>query len=166
MRRWVMLGVAVAKIGATRFPIDQELFLEGPILDPIKTHFDCLRLLLFYSVVGEAFIGRVVDTDRGRRLRVADFSKGGSNWYGFLAVDEGGPDFSFSCRRHNISHDFGHSVDRAIDRWGGFEGMVWLRRTVTEEIVADSTAAVLSFREVGGVAVDVDNHVVSCVADG
>ena len=40
MRRRVILGVVVVNIGAPQFPIDQELFLEGPILDPIKTHVD------------------------------------------------------------------------------------------------------------------------------
>ena len=68
MRRWVMLGVLVANIGAARFPIDQELFLESPILDPIKTHVDCLQLILFDCVFGEAFSCRVVDTDRGGRV--------------------------------------------------------------------------------------------------
>ena len=60
-------------------------------MDPIKTHADCLRSLLFDRVVDEAFRDRVVDTDWGGRLRVTEFSKGGLYWYGFLAVDEGGP---------------------------------------------------------------------------
>ena len=111
----MILGVVVAKIGAACFPIDQELFLEGPILDPIKTHVCRLRSILFDRVFGEDFRSRVVDTDRGGRLRVTEFSKGGSNWYGFLAVDEGGPDFIFGCQRHYIAHDFGHSVDGAIE---------------------------------------------------
>ena len=42
MRRRVMFCVVVFKIGAAWFPIDQELFLEGPILDPIKTHDNLL----------------------------------------------------------------------------------------------------------------------------
>ena len=63
VRHRVILGVVVAKIGAARFPIEQELFLEGPILDPIKTHVDCLQLLLFGHVIDEAFSGRVADTD-------------------------------------------------------------------------------------------------------
>ena len=51
VRRWVMLGVVVYNIGATRFAIYQELFLEGPILDPIKLmsipfYFFCLVVSL------------------------------------------------------------------------------------------------------------------------
>ena len=44
--------------------------------------------------------------------------------------------------------------------------MVFLRRAVAEEIVAAGAAVGLRFREVGGVAVDVEDRVASCVADG
>ena len=93
----MMLGVLVSKIGAARFPIDQELILEALILDPIKMHVGCLQSLLFDRVVGKDFRNRVIDTDRGERLLVEKLSKGGLNWYGFLEVDEGSPDVSFSC---------------------------------------------------------------------
>ena len=72
---------------------------------------------------------------------MAEFIKSGSNWYGFLAVDKGGPNSSLSCRRHDIAHDFGHSVDGDIEQWEDFGGMVWLQRAVAEEIVAARTAA-------------------------
>ena len=42
MGGWVMLGVVIAKIIIARLSIDDKLFLEGPILDPIKTHVDGL----------------------------------------------------------------------------------------------------------------------------
>ena len=78
-------------------------------------------------------------------MQGTDFSKGGSNWYVLLAVDEGGPDLSFRCQIHDIAHDFGHNVDGAIERWGGFGGLVWLRRAFAEEIVDAGVAAGLQF---------------------
>ena len=53
----VMLGVVISKISIARFPIDKKLFLEGPILDPIKTHVYGLRPFLFDCVVGETGSG-------------------------------------------------------------------------------------------------------------
>ena len=49
----VMLSVAIAKISIAWFTIDKKLFLEGPILDPIKTHVDGFRRFLFDGVVGK-----------------------------------------------------------------------------------------------------------------
>ena len=49
----VMLGGVIAKIIIARFPMDKKLFLEGPILDPIKTHVDGLQPFLFDGVVGK-----------------------------------------------------------------------------------------------------------------
>ena len=49
---------------------------------------------------------------------------------------------------------------------GGFQEMDWLLRTVTEEIVAAGAAAGLRFREVGGVSMDLEYRVASCVEYG
>ena len=48
-----MLGAVSTKIIISRFPIDKKLFLEGPILDPIKTHVNGLQPFLFDIVVGK-----------------------------------------------------------------------------------------------------------------
>ena len=34
----VMLGLLITKISISWLPIDKKLFLEGPIMDPIKMH--------------------------------------------------------------------------------------------------------------------------------
>ena len=52
MRDRVMLGVVIAKISIARLPINKDFFLEGPILDPIKTHVDGFRPFLFDGAVG------------------------------------------------------------------------------------------------------------------
>ena len=53
----VRLGVVIATISIARLPIYRKLFLEGPILDPIKTHVDGFRPFLFDGVVGETGSG-------------------------------------------------------------------------------------------------------------
>ena len=52
----MVLGVVITKIIIARFPIDTN-FLEGPILDPIKTHIDGLRPFLLDGIVGETGSG-------------------------------------------------------------------------------------------------------------
>ena len=47
----VMLSVLIAKIIIARLTIDKKLFLDGPILDPIKMHVDGFRPFLFGGVV-------------------------------------------------------------------------------------------------------------------
>ena len=52
-----MLSVAIAKISIAWFTIDKKLFLEGPILEPIKIHVDGLqRFFLMVSLVKPAAV--------------------------------------------------------------------------------------------------------------
>ena len=53
----VMLGVIIAKISIARLPIDKNYFLEGPILDPIRTHVDGFQQFCFDDIVGETGSG-------------------------------------------------------------------------------------------------------------
>ena len=48
-----MLGVVITKISIAWLTKDKKLILEGPILDPIKTHVDGFRRFLFDGVVGK-----------------------------------------------------------------------------------------------------------------
>jgi hypothetical protein len=67
----VMLGVIIGKVVPHRPPVDQELSLACPVLDPIKTHVDCFRLFLFDGVIGETFGSGVVDLHRRWWLRMS-----------------------------------------------------------------------------------------------
>ena len=53
----VMLSLVIIKISIARFPIDKKLFLEGLILDPIKTQVGDLQPFLFDVVVEETGSG-------------------------------------------------------------------------------------------------------------
>ena len=56
MEGQVILSVVIAKISIARLPIEK-IFLEGPILDPIKTHFDGFLPFFFNGVVGKTGSG-------------------------------------------------------------------------------------------------------------
>ena len=53
----VMLGLVISNISIARFPMDKILFLEGPILEQIKTHVNGLQQFLFDGVVGKTGSG-------------------------------------------------------------------------------------------------------------
>jgi hypothetical protein len=55
MSRQVMFCVIVGDIGGTRAPIDKELALTGPVLDPVEAHIDRLRSFLLDGAVCESY---------------------------------------------------------------------------------------------------------------
>ena len=57
MGGWVMIGVVIANISIARLPIDNTVFGEGLILDPIKTHVDGFRPFLFDGFVSKTGSG-------------------------------------------------------------------------------------------------------------
>lgn len=70
----------------------------------------------------------------------------------FLGIHEGSSSLSFSCGSHDILHDVGEDVDGSIDGWVGVGGIR------AEEVVATGTGSSLGCREVGGITVDVKDH--------
>ena len=61
----MVFGKVIGKIIHARSPVDQELPLAGPVLDPIKMHVNCLGSFLFDSFLGEALGSGVVDLHGG-----------------------------------------------------------------------------------------------------
>ena len=74
----VVLGVIVGKIGRPRPPVDEELSLASPVLDPIKAHVHGFGSFLLDGIVGKTFGGGVVDLHGGWRLWMAHFLQGTS----------------------------------------------------------------------------------------
>jgi hypothetical protein len=64
----MVLGVVITMVVGPRAPVDKELALAGPVLDPIKSHVDGLRSFLFDGVIRKAFRSGVVDLQGGRGL--------------------------------------------------------------------------------------------------
>ena len=84
---------------------------------------------------------------------------------GLLAVDVCGSDFGFGSRTHHVVNDAVNGVDGTVERRasGGWLGHV--RANVTQEIVPTSAAAGSNFGEVGGVAINVEDHVTGGIPD-
>ena len=79
---------------------------------------------------------------------------------------KGGTDFGFSGGCHHVVEDIGNGMDRAVER-GVSER--WLGRVsglVAKEIVGTNVAASAGFGKVGGVTVEVQDHVTGTVLDG
>ena len=70
---WMVFSVVVAQVQASGLPVDEELFLLGPILDPVKAHVNCPLAFLLYSVDGKTLGCGVIHTYGGGRLRMAKF---------------------------------------------------------------------------------------------
>jgi hypothetical protein len=72
MNRGVVLGVVVSHVVGAGFPIDDELFLRHPVSDPIESHVNGSRLMLFfYAVVCNSGCCGIVRFEWGGRLWMA-----------------------------------------------------------------------------------------------
>ena len=67
---WVMLGGEVRQVVLSRFPIDMEMALSGPVAEPVEAHVHCLGSLLFDCVIDDPLGRTVVSLERGGRLRM------------------------------------------------------------------------------------------------
>ena len=95
-----------------------------------------------------------------------EFLEGSAYRHGLLAIVKGGTDFGFSSGRHHVLEGLGNVIDRAVER-GVSER--WLGRVsglVAKEIVATDTAASSGFGKLGGVTVEVQDHVTGAILDG
>ena len=83
-----------------------------------------------------------------------------------MVVDICGSKFGFVSRTHHVAHGAVNVADRTVETRtsGGWLGHV--RVNVTQEIVSTSAAAGSRFGEVGGVAVNVEDHVTGGIPDG
>ena len=94
------------------------------------------------------------------------FGEQGAYWDGLLAVDVCGSNFGFGSRTQHVGHDAGNRVDGTIETRtsGGWLGHV--RANFAHEMVSTRAAAGSRFGEVGGVAVNVEDHVTGGIPDG
>ena len=85
-----MLGEIATEVSAAGFPINEKLALPSAVLYPIEAHINGFEYFLFDCAVGEAFRGRVVNTDWSRWLRVPEFLEGSTYRSGLLAIVKSG----------------------------------------------------------------------------
>jgi hypothetical protein len=91
MGGWVVLGEVIGLVGSSRFPVDVELILANPILNPIETHVNGFRVFHLYSIIGDACSGAIVGLDGSGWLGMAKLGEGSPEGTGLLGIEEEGP---------------------------------------------------------------------------
>ena len=94
------------------------------------------------------------------------FCEGSAYWLGVLTIMECGADFGFSGGQYHVVENLGDSVDRAVERGVGVRWLVRVSGLVSKEVVATYAVASSGFVKVGGVTVELQDHVTGAVADG
>ena len=129
-------------------------------------HVDGFRPFLFDDVVCKNFGGGFIDKNGGGRLGISKFGKGSANGDRLLAIEECGSGFGFRGGQHNIAHDVGDGMDGAVEGQTDVGSTGRFRGAVAQEEVPASAAPCLWFRKIGGVAMDMEDHVTGRIADG
>ena len=103
--------------------------------------------------------------DWSGRLWLTYFEEQGADRDGLLAVDVSGSNFGFVSQTHHVGHDAGNGVYGTVETRtsGGWFGHVGVN--VTQKIVSTSAAAGSRFGEVGGVTVNLEDHVTGSIPD-
>ena len=164
-----MFGVVVGKVFVALAPVDKEVALTDAVSYPIETHVHGLGAALFDGVVADAGGTCVVGLDGSGWLGVSHVLEDGSEHGGFLAIVEEGCEFCFGGGGEDRDEDGGENVYGAVVWWWGSVGR-WYFGGVGEtrahvEVAACSGACVF-LGEVGGVAVDMKNHVAGVETKG
>jgi hypothetical protein len=110
----VVLGVVITVVVSPRAPVDKELALAGPVLDPIESHVDGFGAFLFDGVIGKSLGSRVINLHGGGWLRMTHFLESGVNGNGFLAIDVCSANCSFGGGTHDVAHNSRNGEERTI----------------------------------------------------
>ena len=94
------------------------------------------------------------------------FLEGSAYCHGILAIVKGGTNFGFSSGRHHAVEDIGDGMDRSVERVVRERWICRVSGLVAKEIVATDAAASAGFGKVGGVTVEVQDHVTGAISDG
>ena len=95
-----------------------------------------------------------------------EFLEGSAYRHGLLDIVKCGTDFGFSGGRHHVVEDLGDCMDKAVERVVSERWLVRVSGLVAKEILATNAAASAGFGKVGGVNLEVQDHVTGAVSDG
>ena len=157
--RCVMFGEIIGLVLKAGTPVYVEVSLVYAVLDPVKSHVNGSGSLLGDGVVGKFGGCGIVGLDGCGGLWVAHFVEHCSDDFGTVAIQVEGTNFGFKCRGHDILDDGCEDAQGAL-LWFWF--WVWF---ATKKEVSTSAAASLGLREVGGVAVYLEDHVAGTILD-
>ena len=123
----------------------------------MEAHVHGFGALLFDSVVEDAFAGGVVSSNWSGWLFVAKFDEGLADGATCLGVVEAASDFGFGGTGHDISEDVNIGMNGSVDGW--------IVGVVTEKVVASAARAGFGDAKVGGVSMQVVDHVTGVTAN-
>jgi hypothetical protein len=169
VRGRVVFGVVVGKVFVAFAPVDKEVALADAVSNPIEPHVHGLGAALFDGVVADACCTCVVGLDGSCWLGVSHVLEDGSEHCGFLAIVKEGGEFNFGGGGEDREEDGGENVNGAIVWWWGRVGrwcFGWVGETRAHVEVAASSGACVFLGEIGGVAVDMKNHVAGMKSKG
>lgn len=160
----MVLGEIIGKIVTAFLPVDSELALADAIADPVEAHVDGFGAALLDSVVDDAFGTGVVSLDWSGGLGPAHGDECVSKDTGVLGVDEEGAEFGFGGGGEDSTHDTADDMDGSIEWRSGGIGQMIVGDFAAEMVEASSARASFGLGVVGGVALDLENHVAGVVA--
>ena len=111
----VMFGVVVGEVAFAGGPVDKELALGNPIVDPVELHVHGLGPALFAGVIGNGVGRGVVSCSGGRRLWVAHAVEDLPDGDTLLEIEEERREFCLGCRGENVLGDGGDVQDGTIE---------------------------------------------------
>jgi hypothetical protein len=162
VRRGKMLGKIIGAIFDAFFPVHDELAEFDPVANPIETHVDGFRASLPDGIVDDALGTCIVRLDSCCRLGMSHLIKSSAEYAGILAIVEQGADLGFCCRGQDVAHDAADDVDGSIE-WRRGVGVRCGRWPAAQEKQAASAGTGFLFREIGGIAVYMEDHVTGVV---
>ena len=162
VRCWMVLGKIIGTVSGTLSPENSELTLSYAVTYPIKSHVDCLGSFLFDRISGDAACGVVVSDNWGCRLWMTKFFKRDAQRTGFFSIVEEGTEFGFSSTGEYFPHDLAENVDSTVC----FERGSGAGRLVREEEETGGARSSFGDGQIGGVALDGEEHVAGLVSDG
>ena len=95
-----------------------------------------------------------------------EFLEGSTYRYGLLAIVKSGTDFGFSGGRHHVVEYLGDGMDRSVERVVRERCLGRVSGFVAKEIVSTDAAASAWLGNLGGVTVEVQDHVTGAISDG
>ena len=168
MGRWVMFSEIISFVQNASSPINVELALADAVANPIKAHVECFGSFLFDRVVGDSRGGTVVGLNGSGRLGMTKFFETHADRACFFAVVEEGSKLSFGGTGNDFAQDLAEDVDGTVGGWWGAvrrRGFGGVMGTTAEEVVSGGARASLGCSKVGGIALDVEDHVAGVEAD-
>ena len=113
-----LLSVIITAIVDNRAPINAKLDLIRSVLQPVKTHVNCLGSLLFEIFIHKTNSSSAINLHRSRRLRMIKKFQNLPQRKNFFCIFEGRRNFCLSGRVYDVLQRVAENMNGSI--WFGF----------------------------------------------